>query len=184
MMMATEKQIEANRQNAQASTGPKTHEGKAAISHNAVKLGVYALCPVIKGLEFPAEWEEFRLGIVQDLAPVGAFEQALAERVAGCLWRLRRVTSAEAARIEHELELEHECGGQSLAIPGFDTATKIARYETHLGKQMTQALHELQRLQAARVGTAVMPPHMLDVNIHSVETLPNDVFAKQSQFSE
>jgi len=179
-MMATEKQIEANRQNAQASTGPKTHEGKAAISQNAVKLGVYALCPVIKGLELPAEWEEFRLGIVQDLAPVGAFEHALAERVAGCLWRLRRVTSAEAAKLEGD----DEGGRQSRAIPAHEAATMIARYESHLGKQMTQALHELQRLQAARVGTAVMAPQMLDVNIHGVETLPNDDFAKQSQFSE
>ena len=40
--MATEKQINANRQNAQKSTGPKTAEGKAAVSQNAVKHGLFA----------------------------------------------------------------------------------------------------------------------------------------------
>jgi hypothetical protein len=60
--MATEKQIQANRQNALASTGPKTEAGKSAASLNAVKLGMYALSPVVNGLEKADEWEEFRAG--------------------------------------------------------------------------------------------------------------------------
>jgi len=39
--MTTQKQIKANRQNAQKSTGPKTDEGKAAVSQNAVKHGIF-----------------------------------------------------------------------------------------------------------------------------------------------
>ncbi|HLH04775.1 MAG TPA: hypothetical protein VKX25_18555 [Bryobacteraceae bacterium] len=35
--MATEAQLIANRANSQLSTGPKTAEGKATVSHNAVK---------------------------------------------------------------------------------------------------------------------------------------------------
>jgi hypothetical protein len=41
LLMATEKQINANRKNAQKSTGPKTAEGKAAVSQNAVKHGLF-----------------------------------------------------------------------------------------------------------------------------------------------
>jgi len=40
--MATEKQFEANRQNAQKSTGPKTPEGRAAVRLNGVKHGLTA----------------------------------------------------------------------------------------------------------------------------------------------
>jgi hypothetical protein len=38
--MTSPKQIEANRENALKSTGPKTSEGKAVVSLNAVKHGL------------------------------------------------------------------------------------------------------------------------------------------------
>ncbi len=39
--MATEAQTNANRANSQKSTGPRTAEGKAAVSQNAVKHGLF-----------------------------------------------------------------------------------------------------------------------------------------------
>jgi len=45
--MSTEVQILANRRNAQKSTGPRTSEGKSAISQNAVKHGLTS--PVVAG---------------------------------------------------------------------------------------------------------------------------------------
>ena len=40
--MATQQQIDANRRNAQKSTGPTTPEGRAAVRHNALKHGLTA----------------------------------------------------------------------------------------------------------------------------------------------
>ncbi len=45
--MSTEAQKLANRRNAQKSTGPRTPQGKAAVSQNAVKHGLLAAHVVI-----------------------------------------------------------------------------------------------------------------------------------------
>jgi hypothetical protein len=42
---------------------------------------------------------------------------------------------------------------------------RIARYEAHLSRQLAQALHELQRLQAARAGQPIVPPIMVDMTV-------------------
>jgi hypothetical protein len=42
---------------------------------------------------------------------------------------------------------------------------KVTRYEAHLSRQMLQALHELQRLQAVRAGEPVPAPAALDVTV-------------------
>jgi len=86
--MSTQEQINANRQNAQKSTGPKTDEGKAAVSQNAVKHGLFAES-VIEG-ENEADYEAFHDEMLAELAPVGSVESMLAERVISLWWRLRR----------------------------------------------------------------------------------------------
>ena len=45
------------------------------------------------------------------------------------------------------------------------TLNKITRYEAHLSRQMLQALHTLEQLQAARAGRDVPPPAALDVTV-------------------
>jgi hypothetical protein len=85
--MASVAQIQANRLNAQKSTGPRTAEGKERASQNAVKHGLLAREAVIAG-EDPAEFEMYREGMLQTLAPAGMVEAMLAERVVGLSWRL------------------------------------------------------------------------------------------------
>ncbi len=94
--MASVAQIQANRLNAQKSTGPRTAEGKERASQNAVKHGLLAKQAVIQG-EDPAEFELYREGMLQTLAPVGAVEAMLAERVVGLSWRLLRAERLQNA---------------------------------------------------------------------------------------
>ena len=54
--MSTEKQIEANRRNAQRSTGPKTPERKARSALNALQHGIRSSLAVIPG-ESPENFE-------------------------------------------------------------------------------------------------------------------------------
>jgi hypothetical protein len=88
--MATEAQIQANRANAQKSTGPRTAEGKTAVSQNAVKHGLSGRLDVIKG-EDQAEFGRHRERLLAELRPAGAVESMLAERVVSLSWRLQRV---------------------------------------------------------------------------------------------
>ncbi|MEN6428136.1 MAG: hypothetical protein ABFE13_22535 [Phycisphaerales bacterium] len=94
--MATIAQIQANRLNARKSTGPRTAEGKERASQNALKHGLLAAEAVIQG-EDPEEFEIYREGMLQELAPAGAVEAMLAERVVGLSWRLRRAERLQNA---------------------------------------------------------------------------------------
>ena len=101
--MATQKQIAANRQNAQKSTGPKTAEGKAVVSQNAIKHGLFAAGAVIS-LEDPSDYEQFRSEMLAELAPIGEVETMLAERVVGLSWRLKRSERMQNETIDVMLE--------------------------------------------------------------------------------
>ena len=88
--MATDAQIEANRINAQKSTGPRTVDGKAKVAQNAVKHGLLAEDAVIRG-ESVEDFSAHREEVFADLRPVGTMESMLAERVASLMWRLQRL---------------------------------------------------------------------------------------------
>jgi hypothetical protein len=102
-IMSTEAQINANRQNAQKSTGPRTAEGKAAVSQNAVKHGLFASEAVIKG-ENREEFDLYRDEMLGELAPVGAVESMLAERFVSLSWRLRRLERMQNQAIDVLIE--------------------------------------------------------------------------------
>jgi len=97
--MATQAQILANRCNAQESTGPKTTEGKATVSQNAVKHGLTAQKTVIPG-ENLADFELYHYEMLEELDPVGPMESMLADRVVSLSWRLKRTVRIQNETID------------------------------------------------------------------------------------
>src|SRR5260370_92529 len=93
--MATEKQFEANRQNAQKSTGPKTPEGRAAVRLNGVKHGLTAETIVLKG-ESESDFTSLLDSLEAEHDPATPTEEALVVQLAMTTWRLRRLYHAEA----------------------------------------------------------------------------------------
>jgi hypothetical protein len=172
--MATEKQIEANKRNAQKSTGPTTEVGRAKSSRNALKHGLTAEQVTIEG-EDPKKFEAFRDDILESLCPQGAIEEQLAEHIVLCWWRLRRVSRMEADIVAEEHRDADEFNANSIGTgntrgAGFVAAKLIAepfqnlsRYETTIERSLQRALHELERWQARRKGEAVMAPIAVDV---------------------
>src|SRR4030088_1256475 len=93
--MATEKQFEANRLNAQKSTGPKTPEGRAAVRLNGVTHGLTAETIVLKG-ENEADFTNLLGSLEAEHDPGPPTEEALVVQLAMATWRLRRLYHQEA----------------------------------------------------------------------------------------
>jgi len=89
--VVSERRIEANRQNALRSTGPRTERGKRTLAHNAIKHGLLAREVVITD----GGGEE----------PVGIVEESLVQTIATCLWRKARVIRAENGEIRKRLDM-------------------------------------------------------------------------------
>jgi hypothetical protein len=97
--MATDKQIAANRRNAQKSTGPNTEDGKNRSRQNAFRHGLTAQS-VISLVEKADEYADFETLIIADYEPQTTIERALVERLASLLWRLRRAATIETGLFE------------------------------------------------------------------------------------
>ncbi len=94
--MTSDRQIAANRLNAQRSTGPRTPAGKAKVSVNALRHGLTAR-DVILPNENPDDFDTFRAELLTSLDPQGALESLLAEKIVADAWRLGRVPRFESA---------------------------------------------------------------------------------------
>jgi hypothetical protein len=81
---------EASRRNGAKSKGPKTSEGKARSAQNALKHGLRAQKHVVLPGESAAEFVALQAALIEELAPVGALQSVLAQRVVAAAWRLAR----------------------------------------------------------------------------------------------
>ncbi len=78
--MASQQQIDANRRNAQKSTGPKTPQGKAAVCQNAFSHGLTADLVCINGEDMD-EFDATRQSFEDELKPVGPVKALLVQRL-------------------------------------------------------------------------------------------------------
>jgi hypothetical protein len=98
--MATKAQINANRLNAKKSTGPRTAEGKQAVSQNAFKHGLFLKKAVVEG-ESQEEYELHRQGLLAEWQPAGVTESIVAERLVNLSWRLERAQRMQNQIIDY-----------------------------------------------------------------------------------
>ena len=87
--MATESQINANRENAKASTGPKTEEGKAKSSRNNTKFGLFATNNCVLPEE-KEDYENFCAALLNTLASADPVEEVTATEFVSNAWRLQK----------------------------------------------------------------------------------------------
>jgi hypothetical protein len=162
--VTNEAQLSANRLNAMKSTGPRTRAGKAVVGLNNMKHGILSREVLVRG-ESEADLVGFGKRLRAQLVPVGELELLLADRIVSNAWRLRRAAGIETALLNakrgDKTVLEDVLSWSS----DQDRLQLISRYETALERSLYKALHELQRLQAARAGQPVPLPEAIDVEV-------------------
>src|SRR6202050_2900049 len=92
--MLSEKQLEANRANAQKSTGPRTDEGKKRSCLNATRHGLTGQVVVLPHEDMEA-YNKFIAAIVATLEVADAHQQQLAVVYANLQWRINRAAGIE-----------------------------------------------------------------------------------------
>ena len=205
--MATELQIKANRKNSQKSTGPRTDEGKDAVSQNAVKHGLCASKNVIRG-ENQEYYNVFRDEMIADLSPVGAMENMLAARIVSLSWRLKRAEHFQNMVIDSLMDYEmvakrtflynareEAAAGNLELLLGYvinedfansRTLDQLLMYERRIESSLYKATAELKKMQRIRKEqnedvSSVSHPHSDKSNQNEAATPVNESAARRNE---
>jgi hypothetical protein len=138
-MLISNKQHEANRQNAQNSSGPKTFAGKAASSLNAVTYGLRARS-LLLATEDHAEYHQLCAELEAEFQPQTPNERFYLEIMSTSHWLLARADWSEQRISSAQLRLDIE--GALL--------DRVAARRTRLQNSYITAMRELRQLQKER----------------------------------
>ena len=138
-MIVSAKQQEANRKNAQHSTGPTTPEGKAAIRFNALTYGLRTRATVIpdeNAADYSQLWDELEA----DWQPQTRTERCYLETMVTSQWLLRRV-----AESEQKIYLRIAFGEQQFKMLAY-----VAKQRAQLERSFRTAIADMKQSQKER----------------------------------
>src|SRR5271157_5978747 len=137
--MSSDLKIDANRANAQLSTGPRTEDGKARSAQNARKHGLSAQQLLVK----PEEREEFEDLLAyyrREINPQGPIQFTLFDELVAAAWNLRRVRL-----LQSQIDM---------LDPQYD---RLARHHTRIERTFHRSLKELKALQTESTLRTLLP---------------------------
>src|SRR5438094_293914 len=138
-MATTIKQLDANRRNALKSTGPKTPQGKAAVSMNSLRHGLRARTVVLPG-ENRDEFDQLCDDLEAEWEPQSRTAKFYLEQMAVSQWKLTRMEVAEAGIFKESLSAK-------VQLPLLD---RLWQAQCRLERSYARAQRELERLQPYR----------------------------------
>ncbi|MDZ7637652.1 MAG: hypothetical protein U5J83_05295 [Bryobacterales bacterium] len=168
----------ANQANAQHSTGPRTPEGKATSSQNALKHGLSIQRHAVLRDEDPEAYAQLLSALREIYEPRSRREDLAIEDIAQCRWAIQRIDEAESvcsgsspdcwnegneegdkicsagASLSHAADVftDFDRNDNTVVLPDttYPTFDKIHRYRTHWERKQARALAEFDRAQRAR----------------------------------
>jgi hypothetical protein len=131
------RQLEANRRNAQYSTGPRTAAGKATSSRNSIKHGAYAsISPIDRGAlrEDPQALEATIDNVLEALRPRNEMERAAALRVATLEVQIGRHHAMDALQLSTSTSRSKVADGEDVfeglyEVELFGAVAEILRHD-------------------------------------------------------
>ncbi len=154
-------QLQANRANAQLSTGPTSLDGKATSCLNAVKTGLTGRT-VLLHTDDAADYQRHIAAYEKELSPVGPRECDLVQSIADTAWRLGRIPGLEMAIYARgHVQFADKFKDHDEALrPGLIELETFLTYEkqlrnlqlqeARLARRMAKDAAELRELQHAR----------------------------------
>ena len=149
-MPISKRKLEANRRNAQKSTGPKTEAGKAAVSQNRTRHGLCGKFSV-KPFESQEEYDAFLAQLMEDEKPVGLTETDLVRKMAQHIWLANRALRFQEQMIvvKEQTPEQKSTGDISIQVRG-DLDVHI-RYHTAHDRAYQRALNQLIKVRNERL---------------------------------
>ena len=160
--MSTPAQIEANRANAQRSTGPRTEDGKRASAANATREGLTSARLIVRPGE-EAHYEAMRANLTKELEPEGEFQTQCFEVIVHAAWNIQRCIV-----LEGELQLQAFEKGSLDAMLDDEISVKLDRlyrYKKMHENSQRKAVAQLGRLQSEVIYRGYQHPAMMDSKI-------------------
>jgi len=137
--MTSQSQIEANRRNAQLSTGPKTPEGKARVALNPLTHGLRAQRAVLPD-ENEEEFHQLCADLEAEWQPQDRTEQLLLEGMVMAQWKLARLEVVESQTLA-----KGHVNKEQMAL-----LVQVFQQQARLERSFKNAMHELERRQKNR----------------------------------
>src|ERR1039457_1633942 len=141
----------ADRAHPNPSTGPRSAEGKARSSMNALKSGIYSKSLIIPG-ENPAHLDTLLDEYFERYRPAVPEQRDLIDILVRSTWTLRRLGVAEAQVMIHQMDQAYELDRDSPIGHAFSltdrTLSRLQRMVNSTQRNFRDALRDLQRLQA------------------------------------
>ncbi|MGH6915267.1 MAG: hypothetical protein ACREH3_16380, partial [Geminicoccales bacterium] len=168
---------EASRINGAKSRGPKTPQGKARSAQNALKHGLRAERFTVVGDEDEDDYDAHERALLDELAPEGALQTLLAERIARAAWRLARADVIEAMLFDRLTCTDGDLG-LALIRDGNNTRSfeTLLRYRAAAQAELMRMLRTLKGLQAeaAQQQAAAPAPALPAPAAPSIRKTPNE----------
>ena len=154
--MSSLRKLEANRRNAEKSTGPRSEAGKCRSAQNARQHG-YTADVIVLSVEDKDIFNRMHQDLTDQYQPITVTEEQFVLEMTWARWRTHRIWNAESMHLERALEnacvtqMPEPVNASGIAIGDeIDKLDKFARYEGRLTRQFNKAKQNLLEAQEIR----------------------------------